>query len=177
MNIGKPIKNTSANIANPAYFKSLFEKHYLILVNFAAKFLNSQEEAKDVVQQFFIKLWEKREKYLNRELNKSFFYTSVKNACINYLEKKGVKGHLLVSEIPEVSDVDFFGQIVANEKEIQLFKIINDLPPRCKEIFHLNRFENLTYKQISEKMGISIKTVEAQMNTALSRIRKNYKPD
>lgn len=177
MDIGEPIKNTSKNIADPAYLKLLFEKHYPLLVNFATKFLDSQEEAKDVVQQFFIKLWEKREKYIDKELNKSFFYISIKNACINYLKKKGIQEYVPVSEIHEIKDIDFFEQIVANEKEMLLFKIINDLPPRCKEIFHLNRFENLTYKQISEKLVISIKTVEAQMNTALNRIRENYKPD
>ena len=177
MDIAQKDRDQPQNIKNPVYFKKLFENYYPSLVNFALKIIHSSDEAKDVVQQFFIRFWENQDKYENREFNKTFFYTSIKNACINHLEKKVNDKRLHTPVIPEIEEMDFFEQIVANEREMELYKIINNLPPRCKEIFYLNRFENQTYKQIAENLNISQKTVEAHMSTALNKLRTDFNPE
>ncbi len=133
--------------------------------------------AKEIVQESFINLWEKRQSIDISKSVKSYLTTSIRNKCLNYLrDTKKFNTEIILSDVL-FQEVDFEQSDKLIEKELnnKINNAIDDLPEKCKEIFQLNRFENLKYKEIAVKLNISIKTVETQMSKALKHLRKKLK--
>ena len=155
-------------------FEQLFKTYFKPLVNFANKFLNDIDQSKEIVHDVFVRVWEKRQEMDKDNSVKSYIYRSVNNRCLNYIRdnKKFVN--------PEITaEKSYSDNIVENLNAIEIQAIIdrtlNSLPERSKKIFIMSRYENLKYAEIAEKLGISIKTVEANISKALKELRKNLK--
>lgn len=159
-------------------FEFLFHKYYGILCSFAIKIINDDVAAEEIVQDFFVKLWEKREQVFIETSVKNYFFRSVKNLCLNLIQHNKTKikhAQILLSEIENnLSDEN-------NYPEVDLFlkieESINSLPEKRQEIFRLSREEGLKYHEIANKLNISIKTVETQISLAIKTLRdklKNY---
>jgi RNA polymerase sigma-70 factor (ECF subfamily) len=132
--------------------------------------------AEDIVQHVWIKVWEKRHG-LNHELSfKSYLYTAVRNQALKYIRDTKDKFASLES-IDSLADGTILQDDQMHDKET--LKLINEaidqLPGKCREIFMLNRYEGLSYKEITEVLNISINTVKTQMTRALSSLRKALK--
>lgn len=143
-------------------------------MRFAFGYLKNESEAREVVQELFVHLWENRERLILPEQPKSYLLTAVRNRCINRHKKK--------SDAPEslqylddvvLSDADSSTVLETKELETQLNLLIDALPEKCREIFMLSRFERLSYREIAEMLDISVKTVENQIANALKSLRKN----
>jgi len=155
-------------------FEELFRSFFPGLVLFAQKYVSDNDTAKEIVHNVFINLWEKREKIDTSSSLKSYLFTSVHNRCLNHIrdQKKFDKNesHL------EMQNSNLFAvgtdNLEERELEQRIFDALQALPEKCREIFTLNRFEELKYAEIAEKLGISIKTVEAQMSKALRILRE-----
>ncbi|MFZ5999236.1 MAG: RNA polymerase sigma-70 factor [Bacteroidota bacterium] len=149
-------------------FEKLFKELFKPLCGFAMKYVSDLDESKNLVHEVFIALWEKQESLPPESNYKSYLYTSVRNRCLNYLRdrKKMVSMELLAEEAIEDDATMEAGEL---EKKIQ--EGISLLPEKCREVFELSRLEGLKYAQIAEKLGISVKTVEAQMSKALGILR------
>ncbi len=135
---------------------------------------NNYEEAQDIVQNVFLKLWEKRSKAQSIKSIKSFLYASVYNGFIDQWRKD--KRMLIIEE----KHLEALNQIVENEvllkKQIKLVNLeIQKLPSRCKETFLLSKQDGLTNIEIANFMNVSTRTVEAQMNKAFRVLREKLK--
>jgi RNA polymerase sigma-70 factor (ECF subfamily) len=163
---------------NEKSFEILFHKYYKFLCQYAAKIINDDSAAEEIVQDFFVKIWEKRET-LNIETSvKNYLFRSVKNLCINYVQHNKTKYNYAKKVFSEIennfSDDDSFPETELSQK---IEESINSLPEKRKEIFRLSRQEGLKYQEIADKLNISIKTVETQMSLAIKTLRdklKNY---
>ncbi|MCD4773395.1 MAG: RNA polymerase sigma-70 factor [Bacteroidales bacterium] len=158
-------------------FEELFRKHFNGLCFFAQNYVKDFDMAKEIVQESFINLWEKRQSIDISKSVKSYLTTSIRNKCLNYLrDTKKFNTEIILSDVL-FQEVDFEQSDKLIEKELnnKINNAIDDLPEKCKEIFQLNRFENLKYKEIAVKLNISIKTVETQMSKALKHLRKKLK--
>ena len=144
------------------------------MVLYAARFMDTREEAEEITQEVFVKFWEKCESLAPDSSVKSYLYRSVHNSCLNAIKhekvKDGYKQHILQflestyqNEV-EISDPDVLRARIHGE--------IDKLPPRCSEIFKLSRFEGLKYQEIADHLEISVKTVEVQMGKALKILRE-----
>ncbi len=158
------------------HFQELFKEYYGSLCHFAASFLNDPASAEDIVQQVFINIWDRREAIDSEKPVKSYLLASVKNRCLNYIrDNKKYRSYFLdieaEMEIP-VKAKDLISEKYLNDK---LEAALNKLPEKCREIFVLCRFEEMKYKQVAEKLGVSQKTVEAQMSKALKIMRNELK--
>lgn len=157
-------------------FEILFHKYYRFLCSFATKIINDDASAEEIVQDFFVKLWEKREQLIIETSIQNYLFRSVKNHCINYLQHNKTKVRYAQKIISEVesnySDNDSFPEIELAKK---IEESINSLPEKRKEIFMLSRQEGLKYHEIAEKLNISIKTVETQMSIAIKSLRDKLK--
>ncbi|MFA9392434.1 MAG: RNA polymerase sigma-70 factor [Prolixibacteraceae bacterium] len=155
-------------------FDTLFREYYAKLVCFAQNFSIDQDDAKGIVQELFIKLWERRKQLSVKSSLKSYLYQSVRNACINYLnhQKVEVKRQARI-QLP--TKIEFIDQIETSELEHEIYQIIESLPVQCKKIFILSRFEDLKYSEIGEKLGISPRTVEVQIGRALKILKNKLK--
>lgn len=156
----------------------LFNKYYGDLCRKAFSILNNKVISEDIVQDVFFKLWKNRKKIHIQTSIKAYLNRMVFNESISYLRKN--KELIDFSDEFVVEDVDSnFADNKINQKELKsiIDNAINKLPPACKTIFLLSRIDELTYKQIAEKLDLSIKTVENQMGKALRVLRQSIKYD
>lgn len=150
--------------------------YYAPLCLFAQKYLHDADESEEVVQAFFLKLWEDRSKIEITISLKSYLFGAVRNRCLNFIKHQKIKQDYETEVVNSISAENY----AANSfLEVDLLKkieeSINALPPRRREIFILSREHGLKYREIAEKMNISVKTVEAQMGQALKDLRENLK--
>jgi len=135
------------------------------------KYLKDVDTAREIVQEVFLNLWEKKETIEIATVN-SYLKTSVYNRSLNYL-RNNRKFNREILEFEHISNLsDNTGDIlVAADMGNEIRLAINELPDKCREIFIMSRFKNMKYNRIAEELDISVKTVEAQMSKALKHLR------
>jgi RNA polymerase sigma-70 factor (ECF subfamily) len=158
--------------------ETLFKTYYSSLVKFARNILKNTEQAEDITQDVFIKIWDKRQDLENITSFKAYLFMAVRNQCFNGLKVNERKNWL--DDEPENYENYMTNHVEANLYAKDLNGKINEaielLPEKCKLTFQLSRFENLSYKEIAETMNVSVKTVENQMGKALAFLRKSVLP-
>jgi RNA polymerase sigma-70 factor (family 1) len=153
-------------------YESLFKAFYRPLVVFAMKYVNDPETAKEIVQDFFVKLYEKRNSIVIDTSLKSYLYRSVYNSCINHLSHIEMRNrHLKIIAI-QTEDEYNDDQVSVLELQNRIYSCIENLPEQCRKIFKMNRFDGLKNEQIAEKLNLSKRTVETQISKALKILRK-----
>ena len=160
---------------NKKAFDELFLLYYRDLCRFSLTFVKNADDSEDVVQKFFVRLWENRRKLEIPENVKAYLFKSV------YFESMRFLRHKKTSEKYLSNYLSYFSPIDDNDTDFSgflphLHKAIEKLPEKCRQIFILNKLEGLTQKEISEYLEISVKTVENQVATAISKLRKELKP-
>lgn len=156
-----------------AAFRQIFETYYRPLTLFALKYVNDVEEAREIVQEFFIRLWSAHQQLHIRFSLKAYLYQGVRNACLNFVESKKVSEKRFSDyEPPVFSNDNALEHMVAAEQEERLLRAIDRLPEKCRQIFALSRMQNLSNSDIAAHLQISVKTVEAQITIALKRLRE-----
>ncbi len=158
-------------------FEALFRGYFVKLCAFANKFTGDLDTSKEIVHDIFVSLWEKRDTIDPGKSLKSYLFASVHNRCLNYIRdnKKFDRGDYLIEKIDnEYQDIPGEG-LDESELKKKIAKALDTLPGKCRQIFEMNRFEQLKYKEIAEKLDISVKTVETQMSKALKVLREQLK--
>ncbi|MCE5345334.1 MAG: RNA polymerase sigma-70 factor [Bacteroidales bacterium] len=159
-------------------FELLFRKYYVRLCGFANKFLNNPEEAREIIQEVFIKIWEGREEIDPEDSLKSYLFKIAQNQSLNRLRKLKVESkykEIYKLVYIEHSEFSSYESLMVRELDKNIITALNTIPPKCKRIFELSRNEGLKYSEIAEVMNISVKTVEAQMSKALNILRFELK--
>jgi len=156
-------------------FKLLFSKYYDWLCNYIYKLSNDYQLSEDLVQDVFVKLWENKNSIIIKSSLKNYLFKTCHNQFLQHLRKEKVKSDFLDSLRWDILyDVynDDDSEAVYESKVNKLYKLINQLPPRCREVFVKAKLEKKKYKEIAEDMNISTKTVENQMSKALHFLRE-----
>uniref|UniRef100_UPI0032177843 RNA polymerase sigma factor n=1 Tax=uncultured Draconibacterium sp. TaxID=1573823 RepID=UPI0032177843 len=151
-------------------FRILFEKYYPRLCSYVNEITNNREAAKDITQEFFIKLWSNRHQ-LDIQTNVSaYLYQSCKNGALNHIRKENTRHRYIeLKELPSIQvDNDFL-----EEQELIAFvdECIEELPNRSRQVFLLSRFEGLKQKEIAAKLNISVKTIKNHIWKSLQYLR------
>ena len=131
------------------------------------------DTAKEIAHDVFLNLWGKRETVDSSTSLKSYLFTSVYNRCMNYIrdQRKFNKDDQIFDIIEQEAQEMPHDHLETQELESRIIEALGSLPTRCKEIFMLSRFEGISYAEIAERLGISVKTVETQMSKALRILR------
>jgi RNA polymerase sigma-70 factor (ECF subfamily) len=154
-------------------FEDLYKAHYKELRIAAENIISDSDAAHDVVQEVFLKLWHRREE-LGAILNeRAYLYRAVINASITYLS--GSKKKTDISNLAVEGGASADQQTMTKELEEKIQYALDALPPKCKAIFVLSRFEGMKNKEIAQLMNLSLKTVENQMGIALKKMRDDFK--
>jgi RNA polymerase sigma-70 factor (ECF subfamily) len=174
------LDQTTTNISSTNLhdtFEQLFKSHFTPLCMFSRKYVNDLDVAKDIVHNVFIDLWDKRETVDFSKPMKSYLFTSVHNRSLNHVRdnKKFTRDLTPLEHAESLENTDVNALKNEIELEEKLSTALNILPGKCKEVFMLSRFEGLKYKDIAEKLDISVKTVETQMTKALKMLREHLK--
>lgn len=157
-------------------FKTLFHTWYAPLCHYASHFLNDDEQATEAVQDFFVRLWEKRSSLVVESSLRHYLFRSVRNQCLNLIRQDKVRQlHAIRLQEALLADNAPEEYSISPEMLVKIEESIAALPEKRREIFRLNREEGLKYREIAEKLGISVKTVEAQMGAALRSLREKLR--
>lgn len=156
-------------------FQQVFEQHYNPLCKYAFSFIKEKDICEDIVQDVFARIWETRRDLVVIDGIKFYLFKAVRNNCLTYLRREQ---RLPVSSLNEMEDtwpvagteIDYGDGI--NYKAL-LGKGIDQLPPKCKEVFLLSHLGDLSNQQVADNLGISIKTVNNQLWKAL-KFLKNF---
>lgn len=146
-------------------FDIYFRKLYLPLGMFALRIVEDPEVAEELVANTFANVWQKTNEGLEIDNFKAYLYQSVRNECLSFLRNK--KETISLENIHEVDEET----IDTSERDAKIWRAIDELPPKCREVFLLSKRDGLSNEEIAEEMGISIKTVKNQMTKAFSRLR------
>lgn len=162
---------------DPGTVKQLFHQFYPFLCNTVFRILKDRAIAEDLAQDTFFKFWEKRQSIDIQTSLKAYLRRMAVNEALYYIRK-----NKKFQKDREVEPSDLGGAtetveqtLLHQELEDKIGAAIQQLPPRCQEVFRLSRFEDLSYKEIAAKLDISIKTVENQMGKALKILRAALK--
>jgi|WetSurMetagenome_2_1015567.scaffolds.fasta_scaffold00436_12 RNA polymerase sigma-70 factor (family 1) len=154
-------------------FSDIFTAYYKDLVMFAARFFNNLNDAEEIVQDTFVKLWEDREIIDINVSLRSYLLKTIQNKCIDwYRHKRIIQDHydyITETSIKYVRDAE--GYILHSELQQQIEKALNSLPNEVSHVFRMNRYEGLKYNEISRILGISVRTVEVRIGRALKLLR------
>jgi RNA polymerase sigma-70 factor (ECF subfamily) len=154
-------------------FEQLFRSWYARLVVYACNYLTDRQEAENIVQMVFIKLWEKHRE-LKIESLKGYLTAAVRNGCINELKRH--RYHLSMDEQFNIEAPGDEDNAFEDDLIDRLSLAIGEMPPQRQKIFKMGRFEGLKYKEIAALLGISPKTVEVHMGKALKTLRDTFNP-
>ena len=154
-------------------YEGLFKAHYAELCAYANHIINDIEEAEEIIQSLFVKLWESRQELKIEKSPKAYLYTATRNACYNLQKHVKIKEAYKAHNQRELDSQNTYvdEEYQAGELDEKIKTAIGQLSDGRKEIFILSRYEGLKYKEIAEKLKISIKTVENQMSSAIKHLR------
>lgn len=160
-------------IESKEQFEQLFRMHYSNLCAYANNFLKDVDAAEEVVQEILFKLWTNRESIEFTDSPKAYLYRAVRNASLNVLKHVNIREEYKAYNEQVRGNEMLHGEdaMMASELQERIRNAINGLPQARKEIFILSRYEGLSYKEIAEKLNLSVKTVENQMGSALKTLR------
>jgi RNA polymerase sigma-70 factor (ECF subfamily) len=155
-------------------FDYLFNYYYSSLCAFSIQYIDNRDAVEDLVQDFFIYLWVDAPQLNIKTSLKSYLFTAIKNRCLDYQKHHKIiekyRTFILFSTEKESDDTEHFFAESELRQAIQVS--LAKLPPRCREIFEYSRFYGLSNQEISDKVGISKRTVELQISNALKILRK-----
>ncbi|MFL5738619.1 MAG: RNA polymerase sigma-70 factor [Flavisolibacter sp.] len=170
---GKQSVNSVGN-SEEEVFNQLFRKYFPPLTWFAQSIVGDLESAKDLVEDSFVKFWERRE-ILSRPGNiKSYLYTSVHHTCIDFLRKqKRISLHQSqITLLQESEERPVFYQIIAAETLNEIITALNYLPPKCSLVFKMYYLQGKTLDKIASELRLSVSTIKSQKGRALNLLKK-----
>lgn len=156
------------NLNTKEELNRFFKYNYQKAVQKSVRIVNDIPLAEDIVQECLVKIWEQR-KGLGDKPIEGYFYTMVRNKSIDYIRKK--KLSIVPIEDQEISSPTS-DNMEFEELQLKIQNLVNSLPERCRQIFVLSRFENMSHAEISEQLDISKKTIENQITKALKVLTK-----
>jgi RNA polymerase sigma-70 factor (ECF subfamily) len=153
-------------------FDALFREWYSPLVRYAFTFTDGdQDEAEELVQETFAKLWSQRETFEFQHSIKAYLYRMVHNLALNRLRAQQTQQRYINHQTRQMAN-EYEAPKDDPELQNRFREVLNALPAQCRNVFELSRFEALKYREIAEQLGISIKTVETHMGKALRIMRQ-----
>lgn len=161
-------------------YEIIYKLYYNDICTFLLSFTNDTQVAEDIAQNIMLMLWEKRVKINLKSSLKKYLLKSAYNSFINHYRSNKKNREQL-----ETLKFEVLHKVVLEEDDFKrrelifskLDKAIGELPPKCKQVFILGKIQGYKYKEISEKLNISIKTVENHMSKSFKLIKVKMKDD
>ncbi|GGH28732.1 sigma-70 family RNA polymerase sigma factor [Sphingobacterium alkalisoli] len=167
-------------MGDEASFKSIFERYQSLLFNYGYKFTQDENLIDDCVQELFVKLWYNRENLGDTASVKNYLFKSFRRILSRKLERASrflslqtISSEKLPFDIELPSDVDLMRKERLAEIRQQLSQALDKMSPRQREIIHLRYFEEMTYEEIADVMGLSIKDTYKLFYRAMDSLRKH----
>lgn len=152
-------------------FRKRFEKYYPKLCRIASGYIPDDDDCEDVVQDLFVNVWNKGKDKLPEEEFAAYLNMSVRNNCLTFLRRQRYFDTVSVDDKPTaLADVSTEEDKTADYRQM-LDGLLEQLPPKCREVFMMSKLLKMRYKDIAAELGISEKTVENHMGKAIKILR------
>jgi RNA polymerase sigma-70 factor (ECF subfamily) len=158
-------------------YDSIFRQWYAPLVAMTSALLRDRGPAEEVVQDVMLELWRRRDSLTLEQSLRAYLFQASRNRALNYIRRQRVEARgesTIAAGMPTPASAD--AEARESELNIAIQQAIAGLPDRCREVFELSRINGLKYSEIATELGISVKTVEAQMGKALRVMREKLAP-
>lgn len=154
-------------------FEVLYQKYWRKLYVFARRTTPNTEDAQDLIQDVFAQLWTQKEQIDAAVFSESYLFAIVRNKLLDKIRKQYVREDYVQKILQSSSESDFSTQqtILTNDLNNHIHRAVDVLPEKCREVFQLSRFEQLSVDQIAQKLQISPQTVKNQLSKALQVVR------
>ena len=162
-------------IKTKADFEVMFKTHYSDLCSYAHGFLKDPDAAEEVVQEVMFRIWTRRASLTIETSLRSYLFRAVRNGCLNVLKHLNIREEYKSFREREMEEnqCSTEDEMIISELEQKIRVAIDHLPVERRKVFILSRYDGLTYGQIAEKLGLSVKTAENQMGKALKSLRED----
>jgi len=169
-------------------FKVIFNKYYSRLYYFIFEFIHFDDIAENIVQDTFFTLWNKRHELKDDSNLSAYLFTVAKNNCLYRLRDQRYRQKLFTTNLLDQNELEMNVEVLNtldssaytfDEIERIIERTLEELPPQCKKIFILSRFEERKNKEIAEELNISVKVVEKHISKGLKKFKislKDYLP-
>jgi RNA polymerase sigma-70 factor (ECF subfamily) len=169
------IRNLAVRIkrSDPEAFRALFDLYQQSIYNFIYLKLKDTAAAEDVVQEAFIRVWENRLQLDEDRSVRTYLFTIANNLALNVIRhQKIVLKHQAERSQESMAADETYLEVESRELQNAFIKALMDLPKAPRQAFMLSRFEDMKYKEIADRLGISVKTVENHIGKALKLLRR-----
>lgn len=170
-----PLMNADYHPVENISLESVYEKYHTFFIRYAERVMGGKLYAEDVVQDVFVNLLQQNNYFVSEEAGLRYIYKAVLNRCIDFVRHKQTERHyeeVSCNDSKKVPDRDGYNALLTKEFLGIVEKRIGDLPPKCKQIFIMKYQSEYSNPKISEKLGLSIRTVENQVYIARNVLRK-----
>ncbi len=175
--------NEEKDLLKKKEFEKIYTRFFSFFFDVAFQFLHHEEDAKSLVQDAFIKLWENDVYSKSEQEIKNYLFILVRNSSLNLLRQKRKFTNGSDSQEALLASINYrlldeTGEDILLYQELfeRIQAAISNLSPQCREVFMYSRFEDFSNKEIAEKLNISVKAVEANMTRALKSLRQELSP-
>jgi len=154
--------------------ETLFRDNFRPLTVYALQFVKDKAVAEDIVQEFFVNLFEKKETFHSKTLDKSYFYKAIHNRCINHQNYQQLRREMnpVIQESMNTLPEDPLQLAVFIEFQDKFLGVLEELSPKCRQVFEMSRMEGKENQEIADSLSLSKRTVEKHIYLALKRLRK-----
>ena len=163
-------------------YETLFRLYYSKLIHIAKSYLVYQEDAEEVVQEVFLKLWEQKEKLETVKNINAYLYAMTKYSCLDKLKHEKVKRKYIENDLKAKANIQYgfikdeaASLLIENELQQKIIQSIDLLPEKCKQVFIKSRMEGLKHQEIANELGISHRTVDAHISKAIRHMKLHLK--
>lgn len=165
---GLPIQMGKENV-----FEAMYKAYFAPLCYFARKYID-EDDAEDVINNLFFKLWRQKEEFETLQHAQSSLYVATRNACLNFLKlsKRAEARHYLVTAEAQASNEGFIENMIRAEVWAEIYREINRLPVQCARVISLSFLEGLKNDEIAKELNISEQTVKNQKSMGIKVLKK-----
>ncbi|GHB87042.1 DNA-directed RNA polymerase sigma-70 factor [Persicitalea jodogahamensis] len=155
----------------------LFRRFHTVLCSHAVRYVYSKELAEDIVSEVFCKFWKKKSYESVTSSYRYYLFRSVRNESLNYLRQRFLQNEGIEAAEAHASSPAHSPILATQYEEVaaRVEQLVEELPPQCRRVFLLNRFEGMKYREVADELGVSIKTVETHMSKALVAMREGLR--
>ncbi|MCP3895394.1 MAG: RNA polymerase sigma-70 factor [Bacteroides sp.] len=157
----------------------MFEQFFILtfpkVKAFAYKILKSEDDAEDIAQDVFVKIWADAETWKNCEMHSGYIYIMVRNQVFNFLKHKSIAStyeEQLAGKYASSFQADIHDELYAKEIELLMKLTVSRMPEQRRKVFIMSRQQHMSNNEIAEKLNISIRTVERHLYLALAELKK-----
>lgn len=160
-------------------YQELFERYAPRIFHFSLSYLKNKADSEELVQDVFMKVWEKREILDSGQNVKAYLFKIAVNTIYDFIRRKNIESAFneFAATNSKKSSESTWDTVVYKEMQVRINHIVSEMPEQRRRVFHLSKTKGLTNDQIAQKLEISKRTVENQLYRAISFLKENLKTE